>query len=62
MPIAHLIKQGLAPTLTPQQIADLALAEDQAARRANRHYLGGLIASIGHIAERDALCSLMPKP
>jgi hypothetical protein len=57
MPVSDMV-QGAG--LTPQQVADLALEEDRAARRALAR--GDAPAAWDHTVERDALCRAMPKP
>jgi len=57
MPVSDLIRLGSAK-LTPQQIADMALQEDQAARALAR-YRTDHPAIAAHWAERDALCKLL---
>ncbi len=59
MPIAAILALGLDhPPLTPQQIADQALAADQEARRLARH--GSPLAKAAR-AEADAIADLCAK-
>ncbi len=55
MAVAKLIALKTA-VLTPQQIADMALVEDQMSRRAKLR--GEDIDAIEHETERDKLCDL----
>lgn len=58
MPVSDMIRLGVAGGLTTQQIADLALAEDRAARAARAK--GNEAEARAHDREADALARLMP--
>ena len=55
MPVSTLDPAALA-RLTPQQLADLALAADQDARRSRAR--GDVTAAADHASERDNLAAL----
>lgn len=57
MPVADMIRLGTAPRPTSQGLADMALAEDRAARAARAR--GDTATALAHERERDALCSLL---
>jgi hypothetical protein len=57
MPIADMIRLGTAPRPTSQGLADMALAEDRAARASRAR--GDLEAALSHERERDSLCDLL---
>lgn len=56
MPVSDMVRLGTG-NLTPQQLADMALAEDRAARAARAR--GNQWQAAQHRAESDALCDLM---
>ena len=56
MPVADIIRLGLAP-MTNQQIADMALAEDQARRAAERR--GDSATAAAHDREAERLAALL---
>jgi len=56
-PVSDMLRLGTAPRHTAQQIADLALSEDRAARIARAN--GREADAIAHEAERDKLCALL---
>ncbi len=57
-PVSDLVALRLA-RLTPQQAADMALAEDRAARAAWRR--GDPATAVQHERERDSLCDLVAR-
>lgn len=57
MPVADIIRLGLAPGMTNQQIADMALAEDQARRAAERR--GDSATAAAHDREAERLAALL---
>jgi len=56
MPVADILRLGLA-NMSPQQIADMALEEDRAAREAARR--GDTDAARLHDMESAKLCALL---
>ena len=57
MPVADMIRLGTVARLTSQQIADMALSEDRAARAARAR--GDTATADSHERERDSLCALL---
>jgi hypothetical protein len=57
MPVSDIIRLGIGERLTSQQIADMALEEDRAARRARDR--GDTATATEHSRERDSLCTLL---
>lgn len=57
MPVADIVRLGLAKGLTNQNLADMALSEWQAARRANK--VGNYRAQMQHDREAMALLDLL---
>lgn len=57
MSVAQILETGLAPGLTNQEIASLALAEDQAARRALAR--GERETFLEHRREADRLADML---
>lgn len=57
MPIAEIISRGKSGRWTRQQLADMALSEDRAARAARAR--GDMEAAAGHDRESAALCRMM---
>lgn len=57
MPVADMVRLGTVKRPTSQGIADMALAEDRAARVARAR--GDTATAESHEAERDSLCALL---
>lgn len=57
MPVADIMRLGQSGRFTSQQIADMALAEDRAARAARAR--GDAATADSHERERDSLCALL---
>lgn len=57
MGVANIIERGLAPNLTNQELASMALEEDQAARAAAKR--GNMAAARQHRTEADRLAALL---
>lgn len=57
MPVADMIRLGTVKRPTSQEVADMALSEDRAARAARAR--GDTATAESHDRERDALCALL---
>jgi hypothetical protein len=64
MPVSDILERPQPPLPwgiqrpTNQQLADMALAEDQARRRAlAQGDVAGAVAALGYTIERDAICA-----
>lgn len=57
MPVSDLLRLGHGQAMTSQQVADMALHEDRAARAARAK--GDIEAALFHEQEADALCRLI---